>query len=92
VPSATESRTRRARLRLKQVVAILACLKPMTISDGFGEKNKVTFLLIIGIALLVLWTVGIGTRTTAGGLLHVVLLIAVVLIAFYLLRAVFGVI
>jgi len=51
-----------------------------------------TLLLAIGIILLVLWAVGIGTRTTVGGLVHVVLVIAVVLIAIYLLRVVFGVI
>lgn len=57
----------------------------------FEENIKMTVLLVIGIVLLVLWTVGIGTRTTAGGFVHVVLVIGIVLIAIYLLRVVFAV-
>ncbi len=48
-------------------------------------------LLVVGIVLLVLWMVGLGTRNTMGGLVHVALVIALILILIYLLRAVFGV-
>jgi hypothetical protein len=51
-----------------------------------------TILLVIGIILLVLWLVGLGTRTTMGGLVHIALAIAVVLLIIWLLRAVFRVI
>lgn len=51
-----------------------------------------TILLIIGIILFVLWLVGLGTRNTMGGLVHVALAIAIVLLIIWLLRAVFRVI
>jgi hypothetical protein len=51
-----------------------------------------TILLVIGIILLALWLVGLGTRTTMGGLVHIALAIAVVLLIIWLLRAVFRVI
>jgi len=47
-----------------------------------------TILLIIGIILLVLWIVGLGTRTTLNGLVHVALVIALILLIVWLLRAV----
>ena len=46
-------------------------------------------LLIIGIVLLVAWFVGIGTRSYMGGAVHVALVIALILIIIWLLRAVF---
>jgi hypothetical protein len=46
-------------------------------------------LLIIGIVLLVAWLIGIGTRNTLGGLVHVALVVALILIVIWLLRAVF---
>ena len=51
-----------------------------------------TILLIIGIILLVLWLVGLGTRRPMGGLVHIALAIAIVLLVIWLLRAVFRVI
>lgn len=50
-----------------------------------------TVLLIIGIILLVLWIVGMGTRTTMNGLVHIALIIALILLVIWLLRAVFHV-
>jgi hypothetical protein len=46
-------------------------------------------LLIIGIILLVVWGIGMGTRYYLGGLVHLALAIAVILIIIWLLRAVF---
>jgi hypothetical protein len=48
-----------------------------------------TILLIIGIILLVLWLVGLGTRRTYGGLVHIALGVALILLIIWLLRAVF---
>jgi hypothetical protein len=50
-----------------------------------------TVLLIVGIVLLVAWLVGLLTRTTLGGLVHVALGVALVLLIVWLLRAVFRV-
>lgn len=50
-----------------------------------------TVLLIAGIILLVAWLVGLLTRTTLGGLVHVALGVALVLLIVWLLRAVFRV-
>jgi hypothetical protein len=46
-------------------------------------------ILVVGIVLLVLWSVGMGTRYYLGGFVHVALVIALVLIIIWLLRAVF---
>jgi hypothetical protein len=51
-----------------------------------------TLLLIIGIIFLVAWLVGLGTRRTMGGLVHIALAIALVLLIIWLLQAVFRVI
>lgn len=48
-----------------------------------------TIVLVVGIALLVAWAVGVRTRFYLGGLVHVALAIALVLIIIWLLRAVF---
>jgi hypothetical protein len=42
-------------------------------------------LYTIAVILLVLWLVGLVTSTTAGGLLHVLLVIAVIMIVFQLI-------
>ena len=47
-----------------------------------------TVLLIIGIILLVLWIVGLGTKTTLNGFVHAALVIALILLVIWLLRAV----
>ena len=46
-------------------------------------------LLAVGIVLLVLWAVGMGRRYYMGGFVHVALVVALVLIIIWLLRAVF---
>ncbi len=48
-------------------------------------------ILIIGIVFLVLWIAGIGTRTTLNGLVHIALIIALILIIAWMLRAIFHV-
>jgi hypothetical protein len=45
-----------------------------------------SLLLILGIAFLVVWGFGLIVRMTAGGLIHVALVIALILIAFWFLR------
>jgi hypothetical protein len=49
-------------------------------------------LLIFAIALFIFWILGLTLRFTAGALIHVALVIALVLLIVYLLRAVFRVI
>ena len=48
-----------------------------------------TLLLVIGIVLLGLWFVGLVTRRTLGGFIHIAFIIAVILIIIWLIRAVF---
>lgn len=48
-----------------------------------------TLLLVIGIILVVLWALGLITRRTMGGGLHVLLIIAVILIILWLVFAIF---
>ncbi len=48
-----------------------------------------TLLLVIGIVLLVLWALGLITRRTLGGGLHVLVVIAVILIILWLVFAIF---
>jgi hypothetical protein len=48
-----------------------------------------TLLLVIGIVLLVLWALGLITRRTLGGGLHVLIVIAVILIILWLIFAIF---
>jgi hypothetical protein len=47
-----------------------------------------TVLLVVAIVLLVAWLVGLLTRTTLGGLVHVALAVGIVLLIIWLLRAV----
>jgi hypothetical protein len=48
-----------------------------------------TLLLVIGIILLALWALGLITRRTMGGGLHVLIVIAVILIILWLIFAIF---
>ena len=48
-----------------------------------------SLLLVIGIILVVLWALGLITRRTLGGGLHILLVIAVVLIIIWLVFAIF---
>jgi hypothetical protein len=47
-----------------------------------------TLLLVIGIILLALWALGLITRRTLGGGLHVLLIIAVVLVILWIIFAI----
>ena len=42
-------------------------------------------LYTIAVVLLVLWVLGFATSVTAGGLLHVLLVIAVIMVAYQLI-------
>jgi Family of unknown function (DUF5670) len=49
--------------------------------DGLRDYRKVGFMLYtIAVVLLVLWLLGLVTSTTMGGLVHVLLVIAIVMI------------
>ena len=48
-----------------------------------------TLLLVIGIILFALWALGLISRRTLGGGLHVLLIIAVILIILWVIFAVF---
>ena len=48
-----------------------------------------TLLLVIGIILFGLWVLGLITRRTLGGFIHIAFIIAVILIIIWLIRAVF---
>ena len=47
-----------------------------------------TLLLVIGIIMCVLWALGLITRRTFGGFLHIALIIAVILIILYVIFAI----
>ena len=48
-----------------------------------------TLLLVIGIILFILWALGLITRRTMGGGVHVLVVIAVVLVVLWLILAIF---
>ena len=48
-----------------------------------------TLLLVIGIILGVMWLLGLISHRTFGGFLHIALIIAVILIIIWLIKAVF---
>jgi len=48
-----------------------------------------TILLIIGIILFILWVLGSFVFKILGGLIHIALVVAAILIIIWLLRAVF---
>jgi hypothetical protein len=50
-----------------------------------------SLLLIIGIILFVLWLLGLVSRRTLGGGIHILLVIALILIVLWLLSAAFHV-
>jgi len=45
------------------------------------RHREVNILLIIGIVLLVLWLLGLGTSYTLGGFIYVALVIGLILVA-----------
>ena len=46
---------------------------------------RTTMLYTIAVVLLILWVLGLVTSYTAGGLLHILLVIAVIVIVFQLI-------
>jgi len=48
-----------------------------------------TLLLVAGIILCALWVLGLISRRTLGGAIHVMIIIGVILIIIWLIRAVF---
>ena len=48
-----------------------------------------TLLLVIGVILFILWALGLITRRTMGGGVHVLVVIAVVLVVLWLILAIF---
>jgi len=50
------------------------------------EEGEVEMLLTVGIILLILWLLGLITAHTFGGVLHVLLVIALVVIVIRLLQ------
>jgi len=48
-----------------------------------------TLLLVIGLILFGLWALGLTTRRTMGGGVHVLVVIAVVLVVLWLILAIF---
>jgi hypothetical protein len=44
------------------------------------RRREVNILLIVGIALLVLWLLGLGTSYTLGGFIYVALVIGLILV------------
>jgi len=44
------------------------------------KRREVNILLIVGIILLVLWLLGLGTSYTLGGLIYVALVIGLILV------------
>lgn len=57
-----------------------------TIFDPTHQKGSRAMLFTIAIILLVLWALGLVSGTTAGGLVHLLLVIAIVVIVIQLLR------
>jgi len=47
---------------------------------------EIIMLYTIAVILLVLWVLGLVTSVTAGGLLHLLLVVAVVMVLFQLIR------
>jgi hypothetical protein len=47
-----------------------------------------TVLLVIAVVLFIFWGLGLTTRFTQSGLIHVALIIAIILLAIWLLRVV----
>jgi hypothetical protein len=48
-----------------------------------------TLLLVIGIIMFALWALGLISRRTFGGFLHIALIIAVILIILWVIFAIF---
>jgi hypothetical protein len=56
-------------------------LRPAPAGREFGQIEKVrSMLYTIAVVMLILWVLGLVTSTTMGGLIHVLLVIAIVMI------------
>jgi hypothetical protein len=49
------------------------------------SSRKPTMLYTVAVVLLILWLLGLVTSFTAGGLLHILLVVAVIMIVFQLI-------
>jgi hypothetical protein len=54
-------------------------------SGGHGTEKEGVMLWTIAVVLLVLWALGMGTSYTAGALVHLLLVIAVIVVVFQFL-------
>jgi hypothetical protein len=55
--------------------------------SNLKHERKITMLYTIAVVMIILWLLGLVTSTTMGGLIHVLLVIAIVVI---LLRVIGG--
>ena len=50
------------------------------------KERRITMLLVIAAILIILWILGLVTSTTLSGFLHIILVIAIVIIALNVIR------
>jgi hypothetical protein len=55
---------------------------------GWKEVNMLTLLLGVGIIMCALWALGLITRRTFGGFLHIALIVAVILVVLWVILAI----
>jgi hypothetical protein len=72
------------RQRLKHDPGFGPCLV-LHPADQLSAPGRTTMLYTIAVVLLVLWVLGLVTSYTAGGLLHILLVLAVIVIVFQLI-------
>ena len=58
---------------------------PMRRTPRQSTYRRSTVLYTLAVVLLILWVLGLATSFTAGGLLHILLVVAVVMIVFQLI-------
>jgi hypothetical protein len=52
----------------------------------FGQQGRLQMLLTIAAILLVLWVLGFAVFPIAGGLIHIILVIAVIVVILHFVR------
>ena len=52
---------------------------------GYPLNGRFIMLYTIAVVLLILWALGLATAFTAGGLLHLLLVIAIVMVVYQLI-------
>lgn len=57
----------------------------MNLSPGFRTEGIQIMLFTIAVILVVLWALGLVSGTTIGGLVHVLLVLAVIMVVFQLI-------